>query len=65
MAEKINGYFSSVFARENISSLPGAKFLEAKSYYIWQLINKYTEGLQIIWSGWNSAKATNENNIAI
>ena len=36
MAEDLNGYFSSVFTREDISSLPVpvAKFLEAKSDYI-------------------------------
>ena len=33
MAENLNGYFSSVFTREDISSLsiPDAKFQEAKS----------------------------------
>ena len=36
MAEYLNGYFSSVFTRENISSLPvpDAKFQEAKSVYL-------------------------------
>ena len=36
MAEDLNGYFSSVFTRENISSLPvpDAKFKEAKSVYL-------------------------------
>ena len=40
MAEDINGYFSSVFTREDISSLPvpGANFHEAKSDYLGQLI---------------------------
>ena len=40
MAEDLNGYFSSVFTREDISSLPGpdAKFQEAKWYYLQQLI---------------------------
>ena len=40
MAEDLNGYFSSVFTRENISSLPvpGAKFQEAKLDYLRQLI---------------------------
>ena len=40
MAEDLNGYFSSVFTRENISSLPvlDAKFQEAKSDYLGQLI---------------------------
>ena len=40
MAEYLNGYFSSVFATEDISSLPvpDAKFQEAKSYYLGQLI---------------------------
>ena len=40
MAEDLNGYFSSVFTREHISSLPipDAKFQEAKSYYLGQLI---------------------------
>ena len=40
MEEDLNGYFSSVFTREDISSLPvpGAKFHEAKSDYLGQLI---------------------------
>ena len=40
MAEDLNGYFSSVFATEDISALPvpGAKFQEAKSDYLGQLI---------------------------
>ena len=40
MAEDINGYFSSMFTREDISSLPvpDAKFQEAKSDYLGQLI---------------------------
>ena len=40
MAEDLNGYFSLVFTREDISSLPfaGAKFQEAKSDYLGQLI---------------------------
>ena len=40
MAEDLNGYFSSVFTREDISLLPvpDAKFLEAKSDYLGQLI---------------------------
>ena len=40
MAEYLNGYFSSVFATEDISSLPvpDTKFQEAKSYYLGQLI---------------------------
>ena len=40
MAEDLNGYFSPVFTRENISSLsvPDAKFQEAKSYYLGPLI---------------------------
>ena len=40
MAEELNGYSSSVFTRENISSLPvpEAKFQEAKSDYLEQLI---------------------------
>ena len=39
MAEDLNGYFSSVFAREDISSLPvpNAKFQETKSDYLGQL----------------------------
>ena len=39
-AEDLNGYFSSVFTREGISSLtvPDAKFQEAKSDYLGQLI---------------------------
>ena len=44
MAEYINGYFSSVFTREDISSLsfPDTTFQEAKSDYLWQLINVTT-----------------------
>ena len=40
MAEDLNFYFSSVFTREDISSLtvPNAKFHEAKSDYLGQLI---------------------------
>ena len=40
MAEDLSGYLSSVFTREDISSLPvaDAKFQETKSGYIWQLI---------------------------
>ena len=40
MAEDLNGYFSSVITRENISSLPvpDAKFQETKSDYLGQLI---------------------------
>ena len=40
MAEHLNGYFSSVFTREDISSLPvpDTKFLEAKLDYLGQLI---------------------------
>ena len=40
MAEDLNEYFSSVFTREDISSLPvpDAKFQEAKSNYLGQLI---------------------------
>ena len=38
--EDLNGYFSSVFTREDISSLPvpDAKFQEVKSDYLGQLI---------------------------
>ena len=40
MAEDLNGYFSSVFTRDNISSIPvpDAKFEEAKSDYLGQLV---------------------------
>ena len=40
MAENLNGYFSAVFTREDISSLPvqEVKFQEAKSDYLGQLI---------------------------
>ena len=40
MAEDLNGYLSSVFTREDISSLPVpyAKFQEATSDYLEQLI---------------------------
>ena len=39
MAEDLNGYFSSVFTREDISSLPvpDATFQEVKSDYLGQL----------------------------
>ena len=40
MTEDLNVYFSSLFTREDISSLPvpDAKFQEAKSDYLGQLI---------------------------
>ena len=40
MTEDLNGYLSSVFTREDISLLPvpDAKFQEAKSEYLGQLI---------------------------
>ena len=40
MAEDLNGYFSSVFTKEDISSLPvaDAKFQEAKSEYLGPLV---------------------------
>ena len=40
MAEDVNGYFSSVLTREDISSLlvPDVKFQDAKSDYLEQLI---------------------------
>ena len=40
MPEGLNGFFSSVFTRDDISSLPvpDAKFQEAKSDYLGQLI---------------------------
>ena len=40
MAKDLNGYFSSVFTKEDISSLPvaDAKFQEAKSYYLGPLV---------------------------
>ena len=40
MAEDLNGYLSSMFTREDISSLPvpEAKFKGAKLYYLGQLI---------------------------
>ena len=40
ISEDLNGYFSSVFTREDIISLlvPDAKFPEAKSDYFWQVI---------------------------
>ena len=53
MAEDLNGYFSSVFTKEDISSLPvaDAKFQEAKSDYVGPLVvtpeleeNKGNEG---------------------
>ena len=41
MVEDLNGYFSSAFTRENISSLPvpDAKFQEAKSVYLGPLMD--------------------------
>ena len=40
MAEDLNGFFSSVFTREEISSLlvPGAKFQESKSDYLGRVL---------------------------
>ena len=40
MAEDLNGYFSSVFTKEDVSSLPvaDAKFQEAKSEYLGLLV---------------------------
>ena len=40
MAENLNGYISSVFTKEDISSLPipDGKFQEAESDYLGQLI---------------------------
>ena len=40
MVEDLNGYFSSVFKREDFTSLPipGAQFQEAKSDYLGQLL---------------------------
>ena len=40
MAEDLNGYFSSVFTKEDISSLPvaDAKFPDAKSDYLGPLV---------------------------
>ena len=40
MAEDLNGYFSSVFTKEDISSLPvaDAKFQGAKSHYLGPLV---------------------------
>ena len=40
MVEDLNGYFSSVFAKEDISSLPvpDKTFQEAKTDYLGQLI---------------------------
>ena len=40
MAEDLNGHFNSMLIREDISSLPvpDAKFQEAKSDYLGQLI---------------------------
>ena len=42
MVTNLNGYFSSMFNREDISSLPfpDAKFQEAKSDYLGQLIKQ-------------------------
>ena len=72
MAKDLNGYFSSVFTTEDISSLlvPDAKFQEAKSDYLWQLIVtpemvakkiKAMKDNKITRSGWNSSKTTNGN----
>ena len=56
MAEDLNGNFSSVFTIEDISSLrvPNAKFQEAKSEYLGQLI--VTEEMVA-----KNIKATKEN----
>ena len=42
MTEDLNGYFSSMFTRENISALPvpDATFQEAKFDYLGPLINR-------------------------
>ena len=46
MAEYLNGYFSSMFTTEDFSSLPvpDAKFQEAKSDYLGQLIVQSRNG---------------------
>ena len=67
MAEDLNGYFSSVFTKKGISLLqvPYAKFQEAKSGNLWQLIatpemvTKKVEAMKdnkSPASGWNSSK---------
>ena len=69
MVEDINVYFSSVLMREDISSLPvpDAKFQEAKSDYLGQLIvtpemvAKKIKTNKITWSGRHSSKTTNGN----
>ena len=70
MVEDLNEYFSSVFTREDISSLPvpDTKFQEPKLDYLGQLIVtpemvakkiKATKNNKITWSGWNSSNTTN------
>ena len=72
MAEDLNGYFSSVFTKEDISSLPvpDAKFQEAKSDYLGPLIVtpemvakkiKAMKDKKIMQSGWDSSRTTNGN----
>ena len=64
MAEDLNGYFSSVFTKEDISlPVADAKFQGAKSDYLGPLVveNKGNEGQQITGSGWDSSKITNGN----
>ena len=56
MAENLNGYFSSVFTTENISSLPvpDSKFKEAKSDYLgWVIVTPEMVAKNLM--------ATNEN----
>ena len=70
--EDLNGYFSSVFTREDISSLPvpDPKFQEVKSDYLRPLIVtlemvakkiKAMKNKKITGSGWDSSKTTNGN----
>ena len=72
MAEDLNGYFSSVFTKEDISSLPvaDAKFQGAKSDYLGPLVVtpelvakkiKAMKDKKITGSGWDSSKITNGN----
>ena len=69
MAEDLIDYFSSVFTREDISSLPilDAKFQEAKSVYLRllivtpEMVAKQIKAMKNNKSpgGWNSSKTTN------
>ena len=58
MAEYLNGYFSLMFTREDISSLPvpNAKFQEVKSEYLGQLIVTLVGGCRRTSSRFNKTR---------